>query len=89
MPVGAVKTLAGGTATSDSTTAAQTMTIGKYCWRADYSGDAFYGSSTHTDSTLECFDIDKQDSQVDTTATPNTTTVPSGVLAFDRGSISC
>ena len=32
----------GGAATSDATT--NTTAIGKYCWRAEYSGDAFYNA---------------------------------------------
>ena len=41
--IGATKTLSGGAATSDATT--NTTAIGKYCWRAEYSGDAFYNGS--------------------------------------------
>src|SRR5205823_3318834 len=51
--VGATKTLANGSASSDAT--ANTTAIGKYCWRAEYSGDGFYNPSSHTNSTSECF----------------------------------
>jgi hypothetical protein len=60
--VGATKTLnASGQATSDST--GNTTTVGKYCWRAEYSGDGFYLPSSHTNAlttttggvTPECF----------------------------------
>jgi hypothetical protein len=53
--IGATKTLSGGVATSDSTT--NTTTVGKYCWRAEYSGDGFYLASAHTDATNECFTV--------------------------------
>ena len=32
-----------------------TKAIGKYCWRAVYSGDGFYNGSDHTNATDECF----------------------------------
>ncbi|MCH8962971.1 MAG: tandem-95 repeat protein, partial [Bacteroidetes bacterium] len=41
--IGVSKTLVAGSATSDATT--NTNAIGKYCWRAEYSGDSFYLSS--------------------------------------------
>jgi hypothetical protein len=47
--------LVSGSATSESTS--NTNTVGKYCWRAEYSGDGFYLSSTHTNSTTECFTV--------------------------------
>ena len=31
--------------------------VGKYCWRAEYSGDGFYLPSAHTNSTTECFTV--------------------------------
>jgi hypothetical protein len=46
--------LVNGSATS---AAANPTAVGKYCWRAEYSGDDFYLSSNHTNSTTECFTI--------------------------------
>jgi hypothetical protein len=54
---------ASGVATSEST--ANTTTLGKYCWRAEYSGDGFYLTSSHTNAltaaaggvTPECFTV--------------------------------
>jgi len=57
--VGAVKTLANGVATSDSTTA--TTTTGKYCWRTVYAPDnaslGIYTPGSHTNATTECFTV--------------------------------
>ena len=57
--VGAAKTLAAGSATSDPTSA--TGAAGKYCWRTDYIPDAastgIYAPATHTNPTTECFAI--------------------------------
>ncbi len=57
--VGAVKTLIGGAATSDPTTA--TTTLGTYCWRAVFTpGGASIGifdTASHTDASLECFAV--------------------------------
>ncbi len=39
-----------------------TLAIGKYCWRAEYSGDSFYLPSSHTNATTECFTTVKQPS---------------------------
>src|SRR5262249_27840899 len=41
-----------GKATSGSTAA--TTTVGTYCWRAEYSGDAIYTAAVETNSTTEC-----------------------------------
>ena len=47
---GGEKTLNGsGEATSDATTL--TTTVGKYCWRAVYSGDTVYNGGSHTNGT--------------------------------------
>ncbi len=54
--VGATKALSGGSATSDAS--ANTTAVGTYCWRAEYSGDGFYNSSTHTNKTTECFTVE-------------------------------
>jgi hypothetical protein len=53
--VGAAKTLSNGQAASDATT--NTNANGKYCWRAEYSGDSVYPPLSHTDVTLECFTV--------------------------------
>ncbi len=58
------ETLSGGSATSTATTA--TTAIGTYCWRADYSGDAVYGSAAHSDSPGECFTTVMQDATITT-----------------------
>jgi hypothetical protein len=75
--IGATKTLnSSGQATSDATT--NTTAIGKYCWRAEYSGSNTYLSSTHTNTTTECFTTVKQPSQTATTSNP-TGTVNNGL----------
>lgn len=55
--VGAVKTLAGGAATSDPTAA--TSSPGTYCWRSEYAPDSastgVYTPAVHTNATTECF----------------------------------
>jgi uncharacterized repeat protein (TIGR01451 family) len=54
--VGPTKSLDGsGQATSDAST--NTTAVGTYCWRAVYSGDAFYNGSNHTNATSECFTV--------------------------------
>src|SRR5262245_60094787 len=53
--IGAAKSLVNGQATSDGTT--NTTVSGKYCWRAEYSGDGVYTASSHTDATDECFSV--------------------------------
>lgn len=57
--VGAVKTLVGGVATSDPTSA--TLALGKYCWRTIYTPDAgslgIYTTASHTNATTECFNV--------------------------------
>src|SRR5262249_42031526 len=58
------------TATAQSALGSGDLTnaIGKYCWRAVYTGDSFYLGSTHTDATNECFITVKQPSTTDTTS---------------------
>ncbi len=54
--VGGAKTLdASGVTTSDATTS--TSAPGRYCWRAEYSGDGQYAGASHTDTTQECFTV--------------------------------
>lgn len=57
--IGATKTLAGGVATSDNTTAAQTQADGKYCWRIAYTPGTptTYNAATHTNADSECFTV--------------------------------
>ncbi|HXJ82353.1 MAG TPA: Ig-like domain-containing protein, partial [Candidatus Methylomirabilis sp.] len=84
--VGGVKTLDGnGQATSDST--AGTTTPGKYCWRAEYSGDANYTASTHTDATAECFSV-QAGSTVTTQSSTNATNVTPGTLVSDTATVA-
>ncbi|HKA03767.1 MAG TPA: hypothetical protein VKD67_05540, partial [Acidimicrobiales bacterium] len=84
--VGVTKTLSGGSASSDSTT--NTTTIGKYCWRAEYSGDSFYNPSTHTNSTTECFTTVKQPSATDTTSSPTGGSQVPGTPASDSATVT-
>ena len=57
--VGAVKPLAAGVATSDSTPA--NSAAGTYCWRAEYAPDmastGVFAPATHTNATTECFAV--------------------------------
>lgn len=57
--VGAVKTIAGGSATSDPSAALQFN--GKWCWRTAYTPDpslaGVYEPATHTNATSECFTV--------------------------------
>jgi hypothetical protein len=49
------ETLVAGTVASEAST--NTTTVGKYCWRAEYSGDGFYLAGSHTNATTECFTV--------------------------------
>lgn len=64
--IGATKTLVAGQATSDATT--NTTAIGKYCWRAVYTPAAGspYTTSSHTNSTTECFTTAAQPTTIST-----------------------
>jgi Bacterial Ig-like domain (group 3)/IPTL-CTERM motif len=77
--VGAAKTLVNGQATSDATN--NTQTPGKYCWRAQYSGDTNYSAANHTDATVECFTIAPPPLEFSTQPTPNSGTVLLTALA--------
>ena len=61
------KTLAGGTATSDAFTPAN---IATYCFRIEYTPAAGskYLPGSHTNSTTECFVVDKKPTSITTTA---------------------
>jgi hypothetical protein len=67
--------LAGGANTTDGVataqspdvnTAASNLASGRYCFRAEWPGDANYSAISHTDSTLECFAV-KDTSSLTTT----------------------
>jgi len=77
--VGAAKTLANGSATSDATT--NTNTPGKYCWRAQYSGDSNYSAASHTDATAECFNVLRPPVELTTQPSPNNGTVGQTALS--------
>ena len=84
--IGAAKTLdAFGQATSDATT--NTTAIGKYCWRAAYSGDANYDPASHTDASDECFTTVGQ-STVETTSSPTGGGVTPGTSVTDSATVS-
>src|SRR5262249_10331855 len=83
--VGAAKTLAKGSATSDAPTT--TNTPGTYCWRAQYSGDNNYAAASHTDATAECFNIARPPVVLTTQASPNNGTVGQTALT-DVASLS-
>jgi hypothetical protein len=78
--IGETKTLVDGSATSDATT--NTNTVGKYCWRAEYSGNVFYFPSSHTNDTTECFTVGDT-----TTSSSNQSWVPNdtGTVAATGG----
>ncbi|HEX9695960.1 MAG TPA: hypothetical protein VGB64_06560, partial [Actinomycetota bacterium] len=54
--VGGLKTLSGGSATSDPYTA-NTGVNQWFCWRAEYLGDTNYRPTSHSNSTSECFQV--------------------------------
>jgi uncharacterized repeat protein (TIGR01451 family) len=62
------KTLSGGTATSDAFTP---TAVGEYCFRVEYTPAAGskYLASSHTNSTTECFVVDKRQPTISTSAT--------------------
>ncbi len=84
--VGAAVTLAAGVATSSASTS--TTAIGKYCWRAVYSGDGFYDGSSHTNATTECFTTVKQPSNTATQSDPKATNVVPGTSVTDTATIT-
>ncbi len=65
-----------------------TLAIGKYCWRAEYSGDSFYLASSHTNATTECFTTVKQPSTTVTTATPTGGNVVPGTSVSDSATVT-
>jgi hypothetical protein len=84
--IGTPKTLAGGVATSDSTTS--TTAAGLYCWRAEYSGDGNYLPSAHTDATSECFTVSKLPSTTTTTSNPNGQDIVPGSSVSDTATVT-
>src|SRR5262249_60819271 len=66
----ATKTLALSLHDALPTSSADTLAIGKYCWRAEYSGNGFYNDSKHTNSTTECFTTGEQASLTHSTSSP-------------------
>jgi hypothetical protein len=77
--VGSVKPLNGsGQASSDSidgTTTPNDNTLGKYCWRAEFtpnSGDHHFLAGSHTNSTTECFTVVRNTTGISTAATSGT-----------------
>ena len=66
--VGATKTLSGGSATSDPFTP---IAVGNYCFRVEYTPatGSKYLPGSHTNTTTECFVVDKKVPSISTTAT--------------------
>ncbi len=62
--------------------------IGKYCWRAVYSGDGFYNGSAHTNAASECFTTVKQDSQTETLSDPTGGGVVPGTQVRDNATVT-
>jgi hypothetical protein len=77
---------AGGIATSGAST--NTTTVGKYCWRAVYSGDGFYSGSSHTNTGTECFTVVAQPSQTATGSNPTGGNVVPGTSVTDTATIT-
>src|SRR5205814_1896269 len=67
-----------------------TNAAGKYCWRADYSGDATYLASSHTDGTAECFTVvlPPQPTTTVTNSNPIGGNVAPGTSASDTATVS-
>ena len=59
-------------------------TPGKYCWRAEYSGDINYTSASGTNATTECFTTVKQASQTVTTTQFDGGAAVPGTAVTDR-----
>ncbi|MFL5915869.1 MAG: hypothetical protein ACJ752_09550 [Gaiellaceae bacterium] len=92
-------TLDGGATTNDGTasaqspdvnTAASQLASGRYCFRAEWPGDANYGGTSHTNDTTECFAV--KDTSATTTAQrwlPNDTAgVTTGSGSAASGSVA-
>ena len=74
--VGSAVTINAGSATSANAGASLTGTVGKYCWRAEYTPDAngskFYNAGSHTDANSECFTVVKNTTLIGTAASSQT-----------------
>src|SRR5262249_20081435 len=89
--VGDSVTLADGKASSATTTS--TLVVGTYCWRAVYSGDSLYGTSSDSDAATECFTVVKQDATIGSQSAPaslsvtDTATVAGGTPVAPGGTV--
>jgi uncharacterized repeat protein (TIGR01451 family) len=88
--VGSAVTIANGSATSDNASGSLTNTVGKYCWRAEYTPDTdgakFYVAGSHTNSDTECFTVIKASPSISTT--PSETSGSVGDLLNDSASLT-
>ena len=67
----------------------RTLAIGKYCWRAVYSGDSVYFGSTHTGNVAsECFTTVKVNPTVATLSSTTASTVVPGTSVTDTVTVS-
>jgi uncharacterized repeat protein (TIGR01451 family) len=82
---GAVAVVAGAAV---SATTSATTDVGTYCWRAEYSGDGFYGTASHTNTTTECFTTVAQASSVTTQSSTTDTNVAPGTSVTDTATAS-
>lgn len=83
--VGAAVVLDAGGDASSSTTS-NTLSLGKYCWRVEYSGDDNYSPGSHTNSTSECFRTAKASPSISTVPIPSAANV--GDSIFDTAQVS-
>jgi hypothetical protein len=75
--IGSAKTVAPPSPVTVLSDAATVTSVGNYCWRADYSGDAAQGVPASSDSSLtECFKV--------TPVTPTLTTQASGPVQLGQ-----
>src|SRR6266550_159749 len=88
--VGGAVTIANGSATSANASGSLTGTVGKYCWRAEYTPDAdgskFYVAGSHTDATDECFTVVPNAPSI-TTLLSNLGPVPIGTSIHDSSTL--
>jgi uncharacterized repeat protein (TIGR01451 family) len=84
--VGGPVPVVAGTAASAATSA--TTAVGTYCWRAEYSGDGFYGAASHTNTTTECFTTVAQSSSVSTQSSTTDTNVAPGTSVTDAANVT-
>jgi hypothetical protein len=49
---------------------------GRYCWRAEYLGDAVYGAISHTNATTECFTLEQLTPILSSSSDPSGTFIP-------------